>query len=69
MVQRKVIQQRIVLKDGSAVTVKVMDGLLIDDLLISGMKAEAYRIMTNKDAFPPITRSLKDYLLRTGVES
>jgi hypothetical protein len=65
--KRKEVNQRVVLDDGSAITIRVMDGLLIDDLLISGMKAEGYRIMTGKDVFPEIDRKLKDYLIKVGV--
>ncbi len=65
--RRKEVAQRVLLEDGTAVTVKVMDGLLIDDLLISGMKAEGYRVMTGRDVFPTVTRIIKDYLIKTGV--
>lgn len=65
--KRKEISQRIVLDDGTAITVRVMDGLLIDDILISGMKAEGYRVMTGIDVFPNIDRKLKDYLIKTGI--
>lgn len=65
--RRKVVSQRVVLQDGSAITVSVMDGILVDDLLISGMKAEGYRVMTGRDAFPSIDRRLKDYLIKPGV--
>lgn len=65
--KRKEVSRRIVLKDGSAVTVKIMDGLLIDDLLILGMKAEAYRVMTGRDVFPKTDRKQKDYLIKTGI--
>jgi hypothetical protein len=64
---RKEVNQRVVLKDGSAVTVRVLGGLLIDDLLISGMKAEGYRVITGRDVFPTISKKLKDYLIKTGV--
>lgn len=67
MAKRKVVSRRVILEDGTAVTVKVLDGILIDDLLISGMKAEGYRVMTGKDAFPAINRNLKDFLIKTGI--
>lgn len=67
MPKRKVVSRRVLLQDGTAVTVSVLDGILIDDLLISGMKAEGYRVMTGKDAFPTIDRKLKDFLIKTGV--
>jgi hypothetical protein len=67
MATRKQLSQRVVLKDGSAITVTVSNSLLIDDILISGMKAEGYRVITGNDVFPTIGRTLKDYLIRTGV--
>ena len=63
----KEITKRVILKDGRAVEVTVRDGLLIDHLLIQGMKAEGYRVMTSRDVFPVVTRKLKDYLIRIGV--
>ena len=65
--KRREVNQRVILDDGSAITIRVMDGILIDDLLISGMKAEGYRVMTGKDVFPEIDRKLKDYLIKTGI--
>ena len=67
MAQRKVTTRRVILKDGSAVTVRVMDGLLIDDILVLGMKAEGYRIITGRDVFPTVDRKQKDYLIKTGI--
>ena len=67
MAQRNETVRRIVLKDGSAVTVRVMDGLLIDDILILGMKAEGYRVMTGRDVSPTVDRKQKDYLIKTGI--
>lgn len=67
MVSRKVVSQRVVLNDGTAVTMTVLDGILIDDLLVSGMKAEGYRVMTGRDVFPTIDRKIKDYLIKIGV--
>jgi hypothetical protein len=64
---RNVTSSRILLDDGSAVTVRVMDGFIIDDLVIQGMKAEGYRVVTGKDVFPTIGRDIKDYLIKTGV--
>lgn len=64
---RKELKQRVVLEDGNAVTVKVMDGLLIDDILIAGGKAEGYRVMTGRSVFPKVDRKLKDYLIRIGA--
>jgi tRNA U34 5-carboxymethylaminomethyl modifying enzyme MnmG/GidA len=65
--KRKEVSQRVILEDGTAITVRVMSGIIIDDLLISGMKAEGYRVMTGRDTFPTIDRKLKDFLIKTGV--
>lgn len=67
MAQRKIISKRIILNDGSAVTVTALDGIFPDDLIISGMKAEGYRVMTGKDVFPGVDRKVKDFLIKTGV--
>lgn len=67
MSKRKETSTRILLKDGSAVTVKISDGLLIEDILISGMKAEGYRVITGRDVFPEVDRELKDYLIKIGI--
>ena len=64
---RKEQTGRILLKSGEAVNVRVMDGIVIDDLVIQGMKAEGYRVVTGKDVFPEITRDVRDYLIKTGV--
>lgn len=64
---RKEVLKRIVLDNGTAVNVRVLDGLLIDDVLIQQMKAEGYRVMTGQDAHPSTSRKIKDYLIRTGV--
>lgn len=67
MPTRTVQTRRVVLPDGSAITVKVLDGLLIDDIIISGMKAEGYRVITGRDVFPAVDRKIKDYLVKTGI--
>ena len=67
MPQRRTLTRRVVLSDGNAITVTVLDGILVDDILISGMKAEGFRVMTGSDAFPAVDRKLKDYLIKTGV--
>lgn len=64
---RKETVQRILLKDGKAVTVRILDGLVIDDILILGMKAEGHRVITGRDVFPTVDRSQKDYLIKTGI--
>jgi len=45
------------MEDGSAVVVKVLDGLVI------------YRVVTADDIFPTIGRDLKDYFSKIGVLS
>lgn len=64
---RKTKSVRMILSSGEAVTATVMDGFVIDDLVVQGMKAEGYRVMTGKDVFPEPGRGLKDYLIKTGV--
>lgn len=66
---RKEVTTKLTLEDGKAVEVRVMDGLLIEDLLIQGMKAEGYRVITGDDVFPEIDRKTKDYLIKVGVIS
>jgi len=63
---RKDLKTRILLDDGTALELRVLSGLLVDDVLIQGAKAEAYRVMTGKDVFPVTDRPLKDYLIRLG---
>lgn len=65
--KRKETTKRIILDDGRAVNVRVLDGLIVDDILVQGMKAEGYLVMTGRDAYPVTTRKLKDYLIKTGV--
>lgn len=67
MAQRKTLNRRVVLSDGTAITITVSDGILIDDILVSGMKAEGYRVMTSKDVFPQVDRRVKDFLIKTGI--
>lgn len=67
MAQRKTLNRRVVLSDGTAITVTISDGILIDDILVSGMKAEGYRVMTSKDVFPQVDRRVKDFLIKTGI--
>lgn len=64
---RKEESTRIIREDGAAVTVTVRDGLIVDDLVVQGAKAEAYRVATGKDVFPEFDRNIKDFLIRTGV--
>lgn len=65
--KRRVLSRRIILKDGTALNVRMLDSLLIDDLLIQGMKAEGFRVMTGRDVFPSILKKVKDYLIRQRV--
>ena len=64
---RKTKSIRMVLSSGEAVTATVTDGFVIDDLVVQGMKAEGYRVITGRDVFPEPGRDLKDYLIKTGV--
>ena len=63
---RKDLKTKILLDDGTALELRVLSGLLVDDVLIQGAKAEAYRVMTGRDVFPTTDRSIKDYLIRIG---
>jgi hypothetical protein len=63
---RKDLKTRIITANGTALEVRVLDGLLVDDILIQGAKAEGYRVMTGRDVFPTTGRDLKDYLIRLG---
>jgi hypothetical protein len=67
MSERKEETSRIVLTNGDAVVVTVRSGIIIDDLIVQGAKAEAYRLMTGQDVFPEVGRDIKDYLIKTGV--
>jgi predicted transcriptional regulator len=63
----KEVSQRVVIENGKAVEIIIRNGLLVDHLLEQGMRAEGYRVMTGRDVFPTVSRSIKDYLIRTGV--
>lgn len=67
MADRRDESTRIVFRDGKAVRVRLLDGLVIDDLVVQGMKAEGYRIMTGENVFPQPGRDIRDYLIKTGV--
>jgi glycine cleavage system aminomethyltransferase T len=67
MAERKEQTTRIILENGDAINITVRDGMIIDDLIVQGAKAEAYRLMTGKDVFPDHGRDIKDYLIKTGV--
>jgi len=57
------------LQNGVTMTVRVLDGILPEDLIIQGAKAEGYRVITGKDLAPTPGRSIKDFLLRIGMIS
>lgn len=63
---RKVTKSKLYLDSGTILDVEVLDGVLIDDLVIQGMKAEGYRVISGREVFPEPDRKLKDYLLRIG---
>lgn len=67
MADRREESTRILFNDGSATTITLRDGMIIDDIIIQGVKAEAYRIMTGKDVFPTVNRNIRDYLIKIGV--
>jgi hypothetical protein len=65
-VSRKDVRTRIITSDGTALELRILDGLLVDDVCIQGAKAEGYRVMTGKDVFPTTGRDIKDYMIRLG---
>jgi hypothetical protein len=67
MATRKEQTSRIVLMDGTTLDIRMLDGITIDDILVQGMKAEGYRVITKKEVFPVIDRKTTDYLIRIGV--
>jgi len=64
---RKEKSIRILLNSGVAVKATVLDGLVIDDIVTQGMRAEGYRVLTGRDVFPAVGRDIKDYLIKTGI--
>ena len=64
---RKESASRVLLEGGGAVNIRVLDGLIIDDLVVQGAKAEAYRVSTGRDSFPEYDRNIRDYLIKTNV--
>ena len=64
---RKEVSSRVLLEGGGAVNVRVMDGLIVDDLVIQGAKAEAYRVVTGRDRFPEYSRNIRDYLIKINI--
>ncbi len=52
---------------GDPITVTVLDGLFVEDLVIQGMKAEAYRVITGNTRDFVVSRDLKDYLIKLGI--
>jgi hypothetical protein len=69
MIERNVSVTKIRLSDGSAMEVTLLDGITPDDILVQGMKAEGYRVITKKDVFPAVERDMRDYLIRIGVQT
>jgi len=67
MARRKEATTSVYLPDGTRMFIKVMDGLLPEDLIVQGAKAEGYRIITGKDKFPVIDKKTKDYLVRLDI--
>lgn len=65
---RKVLTARIIASNGTAVDVTMRNSLLPDDILVQGMKAEGYRVVTGRDVFPTFDRTVKDYLIRLKTE-
>ena len=64
---RKESSTRIILPEGEAVNVRVLDGLIVDDLIVQGAKAEGYRVMTGRNRFPDYGRDIRNYLIKINV--
>lgn len=64
MYQRKELTKRIIKDDGSAINVRFMDGLVIEDVLLQLVQAFAYKQITGVDVKAPVKRQLKDYLIK-----
>jgi len=65
--RRKENIRRVRVRSGELVELAILDGIIIDDLFVQAMQAEAYRVVTREDKHPDIGRSVKDYLIRTGL--
>lgn len=64
MYQRKELTKRIIKSDGTAINVRFMDGLIIEDVLLQLVQAFAYKQITGIEREAPVKRQLKDYLIK-----
>lgn len=64
MYQRKESNKRMVLSDGTAVNIRILDSIMIEDIMVQHAQAQGWRVMTGKDLGPNIKRDVKDYLVR-----
>lgn len=64
MYQRKESIRRVVLEDGTAINVRILDGILIEDLMIQHAQARGFQEVTGISKSALIQRDIKDYLIR-----
>ncbi len=64
MYQRKELTKRIIKDDGTAINIRFMDGIVIEDVLLQLVQAFAYKQITGIEAKAPVKRQLKDYLIK-----
>lgn len=55
--------------NGQLTTIKLIDGLLIDDVLNAEARIQAHSLLTKADQSERrVSRGIREYLIRTGVE-
>jgi hypothetical protein len=64
MTQRKETTRTFTLEDGTAIVGKLLDGLLIEDLMILHMNARAFTLITGEAKTAQIGRDVKNGLIR-----
>lgn len=64
MYQRKESTKRMILKDGTAINVRILDGLMIEDLVSQHMEAYLFGLSNGTYTPPNIGRDIKDHLIR-----
>jgi hypothetical protein len=67
MAERKELTQRVVLNNGNSLDIRVLDGVVIDDVIVQATKAIGYLLVTGRDVFPDINRGMRDYLIKIGM--
>lgn len=64
MYQRKESNRRVILEDGTAINVRILDGLLIEDIMTQHAQAYAFQVVTGIEKRAIIGRDIRDYLIR-----